>query len=80
MTAVRLFGALFVTSMAVVAAQPPTPFGEDTWHHVVYENARTSVPALHAFAWGGALMLLVTVLVLSIGARVLANRQHKRMA
>ena len=39
MTAVRLFGALFVTSMAVVAAQPPTPFGEDTWHHVVYENA-----------------------------------------
>ena len=39
MTAVRLFGALFVTSMAVVAAQAPSPFGEDTWHHVVYENA-----------------------------------------
>jgi quercetin dioxygenase-like cupin family protein len=39
MTAVRLFGALFVTSMAVVGAQAPTPFGEDTWHHVVYENA-----------------------------------------
>jgi predicted metal-dependent enzyme (double-stranded beta helix superfamily) len=38
MTAVRLAGALFVASIAVVAAQTPTPFGEDTWHHVVYEN------------------------------------------
>ena len=46
----------------------------------VYEYARTPVEAQHAFAWGGALMLLVIVLVLSIGARVLANRQQKRMA
>jgi predicted metal-dependent enzyme (double-stranded beta helix superfamily) len=38
MTAARLAGALFVASIAVVAAQTPTPFGEDTWHHVVYEN------------------------------------------
>ena len=38
MTAARLAGALVVASIAVVAAQAPTPFGEDTWHHVVYEN------------------------------------------
>ncbi len=46
----------------------------------VYENARTPVEALHAFAWGGALMLLVAVLVLSVFARILSNRQQKRMA
>ncbi len=46
----------------------------------VYEYARTPVEALHAFAWGGALMLLVTVLVLSIGARALSSRQQKRIA
>jgi phosphate transport system permease protein len=46
----------------------------------VYAYARTPVEALHAFAWGGALMLLVTVLVLSIGARALSSRQQKRIA
>ncbi len=46
----------------------------------ILNDARTSVEALHAFAWGAALMLLVAVLGLSIGARVLSSRQQKRMA
>jgi phosphate transport system permease protein len=46
----------------------------------VYNDARTQVEALHVFAWGGALMLLVVVLVLSIAARLLSNRQQKRVA
>lgn len=46
----------------------------------ILNDARTSVQALHAFAWGAALMLLVAVLGLSIGARVLSSRQQKRMA
>lgn len=46
----------------------------------VYEYARTPVEALHQIAWGGALVLLVTVLLLSISARVLSSRQKKRMA
>jgi phosphate transport system permease protein len=46
----------------------------------VYQYARTPVEALHTFAWGGALMLLVAVLVLSLGARLLSVRQQKRMA
>ena len=31
-------------------------------------------------AWGGALVLLLAVLVLSIGARVLSVRQQKRLS
>jgi phosphate transport system permease protein len=46
----------------------------------ILNDARTPVEALHAFAWGAALMLLVAVLGLSIGARVLSSRQQKRMA
>jgi phosphate transport system permease protein len=46
----------------------------------VYNYARTPVEALHAFAWGGALTLLVGVLILSIAARVLSVRQQKRIA
>jgi phosphate transport system permease protein len=46
----------------------------------VYNDARTQVEALHVFAWGGALMLLVAVLALSIAARFLSNRQQKRVA
>ena len=46
----------------------------------IYDYARTPVEALHAFAWGGALMLLVVVLALSIGARVLSLRQRRRLA
>src|SRR5204863_152491 len=39
----------------------------------VYNYARTPVEAQHALAWGGAIVLLAAVLVLSITARVLAN-------
>lgn len=46
----------------------------------IYDYGRTPVAALHAFAWGGALVLLATVLVLSIAARVLSTRQQKRIA
>ena len=46
----------------------------------VYADARTPVEALHNIAWGGAIVLLATVLLLSIGARVLSARQQKRLA
>jgi phosphate transport system permease protein len=46
----------------------------------VYADARTPVEALHTIAWGGAFVLLVTVLLLSIGARTLSVRQQKRLA
>ncbi len=46
----------------------------------IYDYARTSVEPLHVFAWGGALILLAAVLVLSIAARVLSTRQQKRIA
>jgi phosphate transport system permease protein len=46
----------------------------------IFNDARTTVEALHVFAWGGALMLLVTVLILSVAARIFSNRQRKRMA
>jgi len=45
----------------------------------VYTDARTAVEALHAFAWGGAITLLVAVLLLSFGARYFSYRQRKRM-
>jgi phosphate transport system permease protein len=45
----------------------------------IYNYARTPVETLHAFAWGGAIMLLVGVLVLSISARLLSARQQRRM-
>jgi len=38
MTAARLVGTLFVVSAVTLAAQSAKPFGEDTWHHVIYEN------------------------------------------
>ena len=44
----------------------------------VYNYARTPVLSLHAIGWGGALMLLTGVLLLSITARVLSNRQLRR--
>ncbi len=46
----------------------------------IFSDARTPIEALHQFAWGGALVLLVVVLFLSIGARMLAARQQKRTA
>jgi phosphate transport system permease protein len=45
----------------------------------VFADARTPVAALHELAWGGALMLLVGVLGLSIAARAVSSRQQKRM-
>jgi phosphate transport system permease protein len=45
----------------------------------VYKYARTPVLTQHAIGWGGALMLLVGVLVLSITSRVLSNRQQRRI-
>jgi len=44
----------------------------------IYEYARTPVASQHAIGWGGALMLLLGVLLLSITARVLSNRQQRR--
>lgn len=46
----------------------------------IYAYARSAVLALHDLAWAGALVLLVVVLVLSIGARVLSSRQQKRLS
>jgi len=43
----------------------------------IYDYARTPVIAQHALAWGGAISLLVIVLVLSIAARVLSGRQQR---
>lgn len=45
MTCARFFGTLFVASAVTVAAQSSKPFGEDMWHHVVYEN-----PAMRLFS------------------------------
>jgi len=45
----------------------------------IYEYARTPVEALHAIAWGGAITLLLAVLLLSFGARYFSYRQRKRM-
>ena len=45
----------------------------------VYNYAQSAYPAWRALAWGGALMLLVGVLVLSVTARMLAIRQQRRM-
>ena len=42
----------------------------------IYEYARTPVLAQHEIAWGAAICLLVVVLILSITARVLSNRQQ----
>jgi phosphate transport system permease protein len=45
----------------------------------VYNYARTPVVSQHAIGWGGALVLLLGVLALSITARVLSNRQQRRV-
>jgi phosphate transport system permease protein len=44
----------------------------------VYNYARTPVLSQHAIGWGGALTLLVGVLLLSITARILSSRQQRR--
>ena len=45
----------------------------------VYDYARTPVLSQHAIAWGGAIVLLTAVLILSITARILGNRQRGRV-
>jgi len=45
----------------------------------IYNYAGSPVVSLHPFAWGGALVLLVGVLLLSITARILSNRQQRRV-
>jgi len=45
----------------------------------VYNYAQSAYPAWRALAWGGALMLLLGVLVLSVTARMLSIRQQRRM-
>ncbi len=45
----------------------------------VYNYAQSPYPAWQQLAWGGAVVLLVTVLVLSIGARILSDRQRRRL-
>src|SRR5919198_684349 len=45
----------------------------------IYNYARTPVEQQHALAWGGAIVLLVVVLGLSITARFLSNRQKARI-
>ncbi|MBI3648119.1 MAG: phosphate ABC transporter permease PstA [Actinobacteria bacterium] len=45
----------------------------------IYDYARQPLEALQQVAWGGAITLMVGVLVLSIGARVLSARQERRL-
>ena len=45
----------------------------------IYNYAQSPYPDLHTMAWGGAIMLLAGVLVLSITARILSNRQQRRV-
>lgn len=44
----------------------------------VYNYAQSPYPDWHSLAWGGAVMLLVAVLILSVAARVLSIRQQRR--
>lgn len=45
----------------------------------IYNYAQSPILAWHTLAWGGAVVLLVAVLVLSISARVLSDRQQRRL-
>jgi phosphate transport system permease protein len=45
----------------------------------IYNYAQSPIVAWHDFAWGGAIVLLVVVLTLSIGARILSDRQQRRL-
>jgi phosphate transport system permease protein len=44
----------------------------------VFNYAQSPFPDLHTMAWGGAVMLLMGVLLLSITARILSSRQQRR--
>jgi phosphate transport system permease protein len=45
----------------------------------IYQYARQPIEQLQHLAWGGAVILMAGVLLLSIGARILSNRQQKRI-
>ena len=45
----------------------------------IYNYAQSPVTAWHDLAWGGAIVLLVAVLTLSVGARILSDRQQRRL-
>jgi phosphate transport system permease protein len=51
----------------------------DTVSLRVFNYAQQPTPQFVTIAWGGAIMLLVAVLGLSITARILSNRQQKRL-
>jgi phosphate transport system permease protein len=45
----------------------------------IYTYAQSAFPQWQTLAWGGAIMLLAAVLVLSVFARVLSDRQQRRL-
>src|SRR5436309_7646928 len=45
----------------------------------IFNYAQQPDPQFHTIAWGAAIMLLVSVLILSITARVLSVRQQRRL-
>lgn len=45
----------------------------------VYNDAQSAFADWHTIAWGGAITLLAAVLVLSLTARILSNRQQNRV-
>lgn len=45
----------------------------------IYNYAQSAVQSWHQLAWGGAIVLLVVVLTLSVGARFLSDRQQRRL-
>jgi phosphate transport system permease protein len=45
----------------------------------IYTYAQSPIVAWHQLAWGGAIVLLAVVLTLSIGARILSDRQQRRL-
>ena len=45
----------------------------------IYNYSQTAILSLRSLAWGGALNLLLAVLVLSIAARILSVRQQRRI-
>ena len=45
----------------------------------IYNYAQSAFPDWHTLAWGAAILLLATVLLLSVTARVLSTRQQSRV-